>query len=507
MFKISKLLNKNKFTSTVSKYVDLIDYTIKNGSLFNKYNDKRIDKYAIFDIVTNNNYMLLNEMAYLNKDKNYFIGYKTESFNAIIQDKNDINIYYFMSNDNNKRLYICDIKNKTLDYVNTKSYYDGISNFIGQDDEYIYFMSYYLSSSNYSSSYYHLGTIDIQKMDKKRLSVSSIYSTSGNNPLIEKGMYDNELVFYYVYESYFYKNTINLTQGTSTDSKSFSISQNNKNYITTDFNTFKNSDNIYFVTNSSYTNTNFNFYKYNKKTDKLTTMNLQKEFLTSLSQNYNHSLRTFIVKKQDKEYLVFAPTLLNNYRNNKTPYNDGVKMYLFEINNDNLRLIDELSSQNISYTNLIYQEDTGLFIWGNYKHINFVIVNDDLKLESVYLHNGLFENFGIGTENDVYIQNNDSSIDKLDKGNDVYIKCKFEKNIYKFSGKPINSFMEIEIKNFLGQHLEKDVQLILQGNVTFEDGSKEKTIKTSKTGKTTLPIIVKTNTRFDCNVEIIRKEK
>lgn len=510
MFYISKLLNKNRFTSTVSKYVDLIDNTIKNGYLFNKYTDKIVDKYAIFDIITNRNYMILNKMAYLNTNYSTLPTRKWENYNGIIQDKDNINIFYIMSSGRNT-IHICNTKDKTLDniYINSVGN-DAISDFIGQDDEFVYFFSH--SSYDSSGDY---GKCEINKLDKRKLTIlsSPMLNFNGDFPYVEKGQYDNEIIFYNTYNNYFYKRTVDLIQGRVISSISKSISQNQSKYASCEIVSSVDEKNLYFVTNnnisSSGNNVNFNFYRYNKKDNTLESLETDKNVLTSLYGSY-YQFRTFVIEKQGKEYLVFAPTCINNNRTYgesqaNEQFTNGVRLYLFEIEENRLRLIDEMQSQSIAYTNMIYQKDIGLFVWANYKHINFIIVNDDLQFESVYLHNGLFETFGICNENDVYVQNYDSSIDKLDRGSDVVVRCYFEKKVSLYKGIPINSFMEVEIKNFLGESLKREVILTLQGNITFEDGSKIKEVTTSNTGKLRVPIIIKTNTRFDCNVKI--KEK
>ena len=511
MFHISKLLNKTRFTGIISKYVDLIDYTIKNGYLFNKYTDKIEDKYSVFDIISGKNYMLLSKMVYLNTNRQNLYTREYQSWNTILQDTDNFNIFYFMSNDNTPKIYICDIKEKRLDFVRLQTGNDCLSNFIGQDSEFVYFFSHYYNGSDNKNGY-----TKIEKLDKKThlIAQSTLGTFQGDFPYVEKGQYDNTVIFYNTYRNYFYIHKVDLIEG-KTFSQYKNISGNEEGYSSSVFQSGQQQKYIYFVTNNGVysnndtSNTYFHFYRYDKKQDTLEELTIDKNVLTRM-RYYYYQFRTYSIKRNGKEYLIFAPTVQNEYRDygEKYPnneYSDCIRMYLFQVNDNNLTLIDEMESQSVTYTNLFFQEDTELFIWGNYKHINFIRIDDDLRFESIYIHNGVFENFGINSQNEIFIQNYDSSIDKLDRGNDVVVKCKFEKTICRYDGIAINSFMEVEIKNFLGEYLKKDIVLTLVGNITFDDGSKTKETTTSSTGKLRIPIIIKTNTQFDCNIKI--KEK
>lgn len=522
MFDISQLLNKDSFTNNISKYVDLNDYVIKNGYLFNKYTNQLIDQYSIADINTDKNLMCLKQMIYLNENgsNNYsdFI-YSKEINNTILQDNINKEKYFFFGNSsftNINILYIYNTKERAVTKISLKEHVEENSTnrsflfFLGQDDNYIYFANHFY---HYNNGF----LLSILKLDKKTMKIKRIHQSGGTSnlhyyesPYIKKGRNDSEIIIYYILNNTFHLEGLDLIEEKVTIRKQIRLSDITTNTNFYSIMSISNENDIYFVKKKT---NNFNsdcvFYKVTANTYNLEKLNFDESSILPLKTNNGgkYSLRTFYIEKNSKKYLLFTPTLsiygkaFTDDLNRKEEV-DGINLYLFEIKGNNLTLIDKYSANGVSYTNLLYREDIDMLIWSNYKNIHFIKLNEHMRFEKIYHHQGLFDAIGISNENDILVQNIDTSIDRLDRGADVIIKYDFEKRIYIYSGNPINSFIDIGVYNIYGNYLEKNIKVELTGNITFDDGSKTKILKTSKTGKTRIPIIVKTNTTFDCYVTI-----
>lgn len=519
MFDISQLLNKDSFTNNISKYVDLNDYVIKNGYLFNKYTNQLIDQYAIADINTDKNLMCLKQMIYLNENGTQSYGdfiYSKEINNTILQDNTNKEKYFFFDNSSFKNIHIYNTKEKKIIKIALKEHFTypadkSFSFFLGQNDDYLYIVTH-----SYNGAY--LGFyVTFLKLDKKTMKIKKIHQSGGTSelhyyesPYIKKGRNDSEIIIYYILNNTFHLEGLDLIEEKVTIRKQISLSG-----ITTQRNFYSimsisNENDIYFVKKKTDKfNSDCVFYKVTANTYNLEKLNFDESSILPLKTNNGgkYSLRIFYIERNSKKYLLFAPTL-SIYEKaftddlNRKEEVDGINLYLFEIKGNNLTLIDKYSANGISYTNLLYREDIDMLIWSNYKNIHFIKLNEYMRFEKIYHHQGFFDAIGISNENDILVQNIDTSIDRLDRGADVIIKYDFEKKVYVYSGNPINSFIDIGVYNIYGNYLEKNIKVELTGNITFDDGSKTKILKTSKTGKTRIPIIVKTNTTFDCYVTI-----
>lgn len=74
----------------------------------------------------------------------------------------------------------------------------------------------------------------------------------------------------------------------------------------------------------------------------------------------------------------------------------------------------------------------------------------------------------------------------------VNITYKYERDIYNFTGSPINTYVDISAYNYLGQRIAISGNLkIVSGNATFRDNTISTFITTSSTADTRVPIIIK----------------
>lgn len=439
--------------------------------------------------------MILDRISYLNyldNHKNYLV-LNCEKNNNVIIDKENPNIYYFSTL--NGYLYKVDIKNNITDRIeinNNNLYY--ISNIIGQDEEYIYI----ISTSYYDSLY---NKYFVMKVKKDKFTLSFILNDLKYNKssiYIEQGSYKDEIYMYHLENNYIHKRVLDLKNNELLNKYSLIPEVSNSTYwedYLSILNSTKKQNFLYFVT---ITNNNINIHKYDKKNNKINKMNYIKDNIT-VKNNIFKEFRVFNIQKNNKDYLVLIVNLPPYYKKSYSNdvYCSDLKCYLFEIQDINLNLVDTYDLSHLGITNVIYQEEKELFMLGSYRNVNLLRINELLEFENVFSSFDKYDAFGIGRDNNIYIQCSDKSIFRLDKGTDVLIKVKFEKEIYKFKGDFIESFIKIDILNYYGENLKKDINLKLIGDFEFLDGSKEKDIITSDISSIQIPIIIKGSSKLD----------
>lgn len=447
--------------------------------------------------------MILDRMTYLdyNKFNNINLKFDVEKKNNIIIDNNNSNIFYFLSV--NGDFYKINLGDNTFNSINinklNKPYFT--TNIICQDDDFIYYSYTYMANSSHNYFY-------IYKINKFTLNIDTIYGDNGFNQssvYIEKGSYIDEINCYYCKAGRVFKTVIDLKTHLfiTFQSEMYIAYDLWENYMSI-LNSTKNEDFIYFAIKNK-SNHNIQIYKYSKKNNIINEMEFLNNIINIKYPNVFKNLTVFNIKKNNKDYLVLIVTLPNYYNKNynEIAYSHDLKCYLLEVQDTKLKVINTYDLSHLGTTNVIYQKDTELFILGSFRNINLLRIDDNLEFNNIFNIYGKYSAYGIGRDNNIYIQYEDSSIFRLDKGTDVFINVKFEKEIYQFTGNFIESFIKVDILNLYGEHLKKDINLELIGDAEFLDGSKVKNITTSNLGSTEIPIIVKGSSKLEYIIKII----
>lgn len=495
---ISYLLDNTNFSGTISKYIDLPnDKVIKNGILYNKYSGVIAQNNTTsFGVKSIDNKIIIKNNTYLLKNNISSTGTITNSFNAILQDNNDVNLFYIISKDynNNDYLYFLNtvtpsLFNININNIDTKLNQGNTFVLIGQDSDDVYCMGY---NSGYITTIFF-------KVNKKSTKITKVGEINGNFPTIIENN-SSSITSFNCNSDNFNVNYIDFKNNIIINTNNISINKNYNNINNTFCYYNKIDESVYFITNSLLNETDWNFYKYNN--NKLIKLKLNNNLITLDSSLY--FFKTFVYKdtKINKDFLILtinSPIYYSDLSNNDM-INKNI-IYLFEINEEELTLVYEYPLSFLC-TDIIYQEDKNILICSSDKKINILKV-DNNTIVSIFENTDGLISVGIDTGNDIIIQTKDTSVYKLSKTTDSVYGCYFEKNIYKFNGTPITTYLEFYVKNYLGDYLKKNVSLTLIGNIQFEDGTTYKEIESSKEGVIRVPIIIKTNTQFNCEMKVV----
>jgi len=86
-------------------------------------------------------------------------------------------------------------------------------------------------------------------------------------------------------------------------------------------------------------------------------------------------------------------------------------------------------------------------------------------------------------------QDNEVDVYSLSDATDYNVK--FEKDYYDYTGENIETFITIETKNFIGEYININIELSIEGNAKFkENDSKTIQLVTSADESLNVPIII-----------------
>ncbi|MNV64611.1 hypothetical protein D3C71_1572620 [compost metagenome] len=112
--------------------------------------------------------------------------------------------------------------------------------------------------------------------------------------------------------------------------------------------------------------------------------------------------------------------------------------------------------------------------------------------------------FGCDMNNNIYIQQPDSSIEMLSNTLPITIYADFEYDLYDYNGVDINANVEVYSKNIIGQYLNANIELTLFGPIKFTDtGLKKKTVTTSNLNKISIPVTVYDSGILKVNTKVL----
>lgn len=504
-------LNNNSFTGAVSKYFELSKDVFINGVRYDKYTKNVINPIQIADLRAINNEMIVKKMAYPLKE-----GYlnKTESNCTWVKDINNENIYYVFSHNGKNSTYFNhfnvvkfneNINSVCVDILNigtgihTGSSLQYTYDIIHQDNNYVYTIAYYLNGLGKSEGYFYL-----QKFNKKTLVFETITHANSTNPNVIKIFPNLDVLIGTIYRNYIYVYNYNLLTNRNNNSKHI-VMNNTASGKSIVFSDLDKKNNFYFLNPSEYVNgySNLEVYKYNINLLTISKMNVINGNISEIKNIDDYNLRCYTFEKDNREYLIAGVTLAVSKRTTATAEElSYIKFSLFEMQDDNLVLLDEFNDGNL-YTNVLFNEEKGLLLLGSYKTFSIIKITDDLLLENTYTNNKLCLTYGIDEDNKIYFQNLDTSIEEISVGSGVSILSEFEKDIYQYQGIDIYSNLKVAVKDILGDYVDCKVQIMLSGDITFNDNQKTKEIILSKVGFTNIPIVIKGESKIKANIKIL----
>ena len=180
------------------------------------------------------------------------------------------------------------------------------------------------------------------------------------------------------------------------------------------------------------------------------------------------------------------------------------KMITYEI-------IDEDNWKVVDYVNFIYTYQSILPINNNsiilalknngYDIYSWSSVNN--KYEIINSVEGAIISAGLDSNNNIFIEKGNTSVDLINKTVPLYLFADFEKEVYDFDYDDINTNIIVYAKNFENKYISTTVQLQLLGNVKFkDDGLKIKTISTTNT-EMKIPVVITGAGRFQVLIKSI----
>ena len=495
-----KFLNSIFLNGYISKMAELPDNYIINGQVYDKNTMTPIARQTIPIISTKYNELNLNQIAF-----NHNICGNSRIDCTMISDIDDINISYKITqnydNSSTATLYKIINNNGEYSYIEKKmysGYYDKFD-IITQDSNNIYVLLY--RNNN-------VFIITINKQTLGYLESQSLSTTFCASVICENGTY----IYLYSVNTSQMEIVSRFNKNTREVVNIYSKKLSNNYIMNPNIAICDSVNNVFYsVHDSPYItgNADNHYYIYTKNI--LDTVNNQ--LTTSivnidLSEYINENI--LIGKNPDgncviNELLIYDDILTNKkyithfIHLNRDTENLNVEnsaMFTFEIiDEDNWKLIDCKLFNPITYKAIlpIYENATilalhcygcDIFSWNNISDKYEKVTSIDESMTSV----------GIDTNNNIFLQKADTSVELISKTVPSLLFADFEEDTYNFESENIETNIIVYAKNFQNNFLNASIELQLIGNVKFtDDGMKIKKTSTSNLGEIKIPVTI-TNT-------------
>jgi hypothetical protein len=188
---------------------------------------------------------------------------------------------------------------------------------------------------------------------------------------------------------------------------------------------------------------------------------------------------------------------------NHLSYNRGTNAIALTANDSALytyEVIDENNWKLVSYTNfnpIIYKtvlpvlnNQTLMLAYENGCHI-YTWDTGTTSYKKVSSFDIPISQIGCDSNNNLYIQYADSSIEMISNVMPVTIFADFESDVYNYNGTDITTNVVAYVKNYQGHYLSTSLQINLYGNCKFTDnGTRTKTITTSNLDTMSIPVTI-----------------
>lgn len=206
---------------------------------------------------------------------------------------------------------------------------------------------------------------------------------------------------------------------------------------------------------------------------------------------YEISYEVFIVNDTDARYLNVIR--YNNGNGTVTLSPDRCSIYTFKIlSNGNLEFVIETKLAPNIFNGVMPMYNNKLLLLVNGNGVQFFNWDSSSKqYKNTTGFNYPTRMVGIDMNNNIWIQQQDSSVDVLANTLPIQISADFVLQDYDYRGVDINTAVEVEASNFLGEFITSDLELTLIGPVKFvSNNSKKIMVTTSPTGKLNIPVII-----------------
>lgn len=489
---MAKILDSTKFTTPISKLVELQDNYIINGTIYNK--TSLSPSPMNFSQVSSYNNTILTNSSIHNQGASI---YSNKINSAVIGDNYDANISYVVTSNlitDGAKLYKIVIDgntNTTYEYALPTTSYTPTNNIVDQDEENLYFICNRSYSSTSGILYY---------FNKKTTTFSPVISFQGifSYKIIHK---DSSFIYFATNcrtDNYIYK----------WDKKNniLTVVYNDKlsaiSYIYTS--TFSDIDEkgvLYTMVDSYNQVKDTHNHSYRKYTIDFKLDSVIAEYVEldlSILENkgipiYNGSLHynsnLYNIKTESSEYIIDVITTLPAY---KMPGN-YCSIYVFKKLSDNkFKLVSRTEMNPNQPLGCLSTNNNKTLILSSINCVEFYTFNEITEtFEITNTYAGNISCVGIDMNDNIFIQSKDTSVEMISPVIGIKCEAKFDKTEYNYLGIDISGNLEVAVYSFTGKYLSSTVELNLSGNVVFADGSKSKRVTTSNTNKVIVPVVIK----------------
>jgi hypothetical protein len=497
---LAKILNAASANGNISKMVELPDNFIINSQLYDKGTLSPIAYSFCPIVVSASNEVLLNKVAY---PGTYWCAKHVS--NGCIIDSNDPNICYVASTGatmSTSNAYIYKLTT-TATGIQVASTIIGTGNtyaehpmIISQDQNYVYFFW----NRNYGGS-----TGYIARINKITMGIDQVNLNCGTMKVLK----ETDLYIYFFATVYatttcgiarYNKNTNASTwifQDTQAnyyfdavptdmdengvfylykDGKDFGMADHYacfrkytfdylKETVTTSIVTVENDTNVHpsgkllFTSGSGMPHSPYMF----KFIDPIT----KKKYISLMI--YNNGSRSITLQTADSMLVTYEIIDSSNFKIvSYIPFNPVIyKAFLPVLGNQVLMLAAESTAH--------------IYNWSSEKKSFVKVASYDGNITSI----------GCDTNNNMYIQYGDTSVEMISSVMPTTVYSDFKDEVYDYAGSDVETSVVCYVKNFAGQYISSTMELTLYGNVKFTDtGLKTKQVTSSNVGSIEVPVTI-----------------
>lgn len=489
---MAKILNSTLINGVVSKMVELPENFIINGSVYDKYTLSP-NPYDFCPIYSGAQEMFLSKAAFIN------VAWPSKPvLNGVLMDSVNPDITYIVTQGllggNPTIRRITKTPNGTVDQllVTLSSNSNDECDFISQDNNRVYF---YINrnSANYTS---YIGYFN--KFDG---SMSSI-NLNGNTPRFLK---ETEIFIYLITET---GSSLNMFKYNKTNNTLTTLYSEAQNFYYNDFVASEiDSNGVFYVVKDGKDLGMIDHYiavkKYVLDTVKDTVTASQVTLDQSLYPNGKILINTgaslyvshWLLKYNDS---VTGKKYMTHVIHNRGKVNIGLNqldsaMYTYEmIDNDNWKMVSYTSFSPTMYKAFLPVLNNQIFMLAHEASTHvYTWDSASTSYKKTASFDGTMTAIGMDTNNNMYVQYGDTSIEMMSNVMPTTVYADFELDTYNYQGADINTNIIAYVKNYMGQYLATSLTLTLYGNAKFTDsGLKTKTITTSNLNSINIPVTV-----------------
>ena len=506
-----KFLNNSCINGNISKLVELPDNYIINGQIYDKNTMYPITRQTLPIKSTD-----LNELNLLTTIFTNSITGPSRIDNSTIMDSENYNVYYKITqnvnNSSEAGIYRITNNNNNFDYTYSAlcSGYGDHLDIISQDTDNIYLLVYKSNNKSYilvvnknkliktneialsdnyimnilkdTANYIYLYSVNlvltetIMRFNKNTKEITTIYNSplTGNVttqiriPILDNS--NDEIKFYSLQDAIYKKISKNHSFIYTKNAFNISTSAFNQSVVNIELNGFDNE--ILNISTSISTSPMFSellLYENTENNKKYITHFIYCNIAGSTIDDKNNKMITYEIIDEDNwkvvDYVNFAPF---------------IHRAILPINDNNTLLA-------------LRNEGCDIYSW-SFVNNKYEVIN---SIESAMISAGLDSN------NNIFIEKGDTSVELINKAVPIYLFADFEKDVYDFNYDDIETNIIVYAKNFENKYISTPVQLQLLGNVKFkDDGLKIKTTSTTNS-EMKIPVVITGAGRFQVLIKYI----